>query len=98
MSSLIPFLETSGPAADLETFAYLRNEFPVLPDPQSDIPFHKQGMPLPDPFVNVGASQVVQATTIQPINPFPFGHFVGKVPRQINQPQFLSINEDIYIQ
>lgn len=95
----IPFLEATGPAYDLETFSYMRNAYAVLPDPPGLIPFHKQGAPIPDIYqVHTGPPQVIQATTFQETNPLPFTRFVGTSLRQINQPQFLSVNEDIYLQ
>lgn len=95
----IPYLASAGYSTDLETFAYQRNEFVVLPDPVGDIPFHVQGQPIPDyQQKHITAGQVVQATNFLTNNPWPFTRFVGKFPRQINQPQFLSINEQIYFQ
>ena len=97
--SFIPYLETTGPADDLETFSYLRNAFTVLPEPPGAIPFHTQGQPIPDIYqVHTGPAQVLQATTVQNVNPLPFTRFVGTSVRQVNQPQFLSVNEDIYLQ
>jgi hypothetical protein len=95
----IPYLTTSGPSDDIEVFSYFRNEFPVLPDPKGAIPFHLQGKPIPDMFnKHTDPIQVTVATTNQPTNPLPFTRFVGTFVRQINQPGFLSVNEDIYIQ
>lgn len=95
----IPYLSTAGYSTDLETFAYMRNEFTILPDPGNNIPFNIQGQPIPDyQQVHVTSGQVLQATNYLTNNPWPFTRFVGKFQRQINQPQFLSINEQIYFQ
>lgn len=77
----------------------MRNEFPVLPNPPGDIPFHTQGQPLPDIYnVHTQAIEVEQATKFKSKNPLPFTRFVGTFIRQINQPQFISVNEDIYLE
>ena len=94
-----PYLQTVGYSDDLETFAYTRNDFKILPDPPGNIPFGIQGHPIPDyQQVHVTAGQVYQATHFLKTNPWPFTRFVGKFQRQINQPDFLSINEEIFIQ
>ena len=95
----IPYLQTPGHADDLETFAYQRHAFLILPDPPGAIPFHLQGHPIPDYQQNhVNSGQVEQATEYLPTNPWPFTRFVGEFHRQIHQPQFLSVNEQIYYQ
>lgn len=95
----IPYLETSGPSDDLEVFAYMRNAFPVLPDPRGTIPFHIQGQPIGDIYnVHTQNIEVEQATKFKKNNPLPFTRFVGTFIRQINQPQFISVNEDIYLE
>ena len=95
----IPFLGTTGPAEDLETFNYIRDAIPHLPDPPGFIPFHRQGQPIPDQFKpQTGEPEVVHATNAQSTNPLPFTRWHGTTVRQINQPQFLSVNEDIYLQ
>lgn len=87
----------SGPAFDLETRAYMRKTFPVLPDPSTGIPFHMQGAPLPDPLqTHTVHPDVKQATHNLVSNSLPFHHFVGTFHAQINQPQFLGVNEKIY--
>lgn len=92
----IPYLETTGPAWDLETFAYQRGGFPDLPPPQGSIPFNIQGMPLPDIYqTHTQAEQVYQLVGYHPTNPLPFQHFVGAFHQQVHQPQFLSVNEAI---
>jgi hypothetical protein len=88
---------TTGPAEDIEMFDYIRNEYPTLPDPPGDIPFYEQAFPLPDPYQrHTSSEQVIQATTYQDFNPLPFTRFVGTSTEQINQPQFLSVNEIIF--
>lgn len=99
MTSFIPFEDTTGPAEDLEVFGYLRNGIQVLPDPEGDIPFHKQGQPIHTTyFNNATAESVVIATTNTDFNPLPFTRFVGTNTTQVNQPQFLSVNETIYME
>lgn len=95
----IPYLQSVGPSSDLETFAYQRHEFIVLPDPEGMIPFHTQGQPIPDYQQQHVTSGVVEtATHFTATNPWPFTRFVGTYQRQIHQPQFLGINEQIYFQ
>jgi len=63
----------------------------------SQIPLDTQASPLPDPQqVHVQPIQIHIATTPTPYDPLPFTRFFGPFHRQINQPQFLSINETIY--
>ena len=97
--SFIPYLESTGPGYDLETFAYLRNGYAVLPDPRGDIPFHVHGKPIPDQYYkSANATSVEVATTYADTNPLPFTRWIGTSTRQINQPQFLSVNETIYLE
>lgn len=99
MSSSVPYLQTVGYSDDLETFAYMRNTYKILPDPPGNIPFNIQGHPIPDyQQAHVSAGQVYQATHFLKTNPWPFTRFVGRYQRQINQPDFLSVNEEIFIQ
>lgn len=95
---VIPYLETPGPGYDLETFAYIRGHYQVLPPPKNtSIPFHLQGAPLPDPLQkHTQNPQIDQATHYTTTNPLPYGHFVGTFHKQINQPQFLSVNEILF--
>lgn len=89
---------SGGTGADLETFAYLVKSLPLLPDPPG-IPFHKQGMQLPDPYwQSANATAVALSTTIQSSNPLPYqnNHFVGTNAQNIHVPQFLSINDQKY--
>lgn len=95
----VPYLQTVGLGSDIETFAYKRGEFVILPDPPGLIPFHSQGQPIPDYQQNhVNAGQVEEATHFLATNPWPFTRFVGEFHRQIHQPQFLSVNEQIFYQ
>lgn len=76
---------------------YFVSAFTNLPDPASNIPFHQQASPLPDPYqTHVQSVQVSQCTSYATTNPLPYGHFVGRFHRQIAQPQFLGINEQLY--
>ena len=52
---------------------------------------------------HIDQRDVLQATTYLDTNSLPYNHFIGvgvngQPPRQINQPDFLSVNEDIYLQ
>lgn len=96
------YIRATGPGTDLEV-GYLQHPMKSLPDPPG-FPFDRQGQPIPFDQPHVSTEQVVQMTQYTDTNPLPFQHFVGvgltgdPAPRQINQPQFLSVNEDIYIQ
>lgn len=85
-------------AADLETFAYLRKSFPMLPDPvATGIPFHMQGMPIPDPLQTHPVKQeyAVISHDYSTANKLPTGRFLGTDWNQANQPHFLGANERI---
>lgn len=98
-----PQLKITGPAADLEARFILHGDKP-LPDPRGSIPFTKMGeqIIMPQPRVQQPeVKQMVVSTTSNRL-PFTHGRFFG-VPvaqetkvRQINQPGFLSVNEEIY--
>lgn len=95
------YITSRGPADDLE-IAYLHHPGKTLPDPKG-LPFHLQGQPIYFDQPHVTYEQVEQATQYKTSNPFPYGRFIGvglngSPPRQINQPDFLSINDDIYLQ
>lgn len=95
--SFIPYLETTGPGFDLETFSYMRGEFAILPNPKTTVPFDKQGFPIPDfQQRHTETGQVKQATTNLKTNFYPMQHFIGTSTEQIHQPQFLGVNEAIY--
>ena len=87
----------AGNPEDIETFAYQRNHFTILPDPQNGVPFNRQGVPFPDIYQqHVTQYAVEQASTFTNTNALPFQRFVGTYHHQIHQPQFLSVNEIIY--
>lgn len=91
----------TGPAEDLY-MEYATQPAVVLPPPRG-FPFNIQGKPVYFDQPHIGPEQVAQATQYQTTNPLPFQHFVGVginggIPKQINQPDFLGVNEDIYIQ
>jgi hypothetical protein len=95
-------LKLTGPAADLES-VYLINPEKPLPDPKGLV-FNKQGVQIIPPQPHVAKAEVKQMEVATSSNPLPFSHgrFFG-VPvadtstvRQINQPGFLSVNEEIY--
>lgn len=93
----IPYLYSTGPAWDLETFAYARGEFPDLPTPQGSIPFGVQGGPLPDPYqTHTQPEEIAQAIGETETNFLPFSRFIGTYHKQVHQPGFLSVNEQIY--
>lgn len=93
MSDGIPYLETTGPGFDLETFAYIRRGFPILPDPRGTVRFHVQGQPLPDPAKSADALALHQI--IDPANPNPFvaSRWHGTNVKQTHKPDHLSANE-----
>lgn len=73
----------------------------MLPPPYgTGIPFDTQGTQILDPLqVHVQAPQVQIATQLlRTRNPLPFtyGRFNGPYPYQPNQPQYLTINEQVY--
>lgn len=97
-----PLLKITGPGQDLET-VYMHNPDRALPHPKGSIPFEKQGVQIMFDQPHVGKGERAQMIDDKPSNPLPlFGdRFIGKPllskrPRQINQPGFLSVNEDIY--
>jgi len=96
------YLMTTGPAEDLE-IGYLEHPTRTLPDPRG-FPFDKQGQPIPFDQPHIDSFDVSQATTLDlKSNPLPYQRFIGRgiagqPPRQINQPDFLSINDDIVLQ
>jgi len=101
MSGNPNYLGITGPAEDLY-LAYMHRPVQMLPDPEG-LPFHVQGHPIYFDQPHISQEDVQQATTDKPVNPLPFHHFVGvgiagNPPKQINQPDFISINEDIYLQ
>lgn len=90
-------MNNTGANDDLEHFAVQRKEFSVLPPPKSSIPFNRQGQPIPDPLqVHTHQAEVRQETTPLTTNPLPYHRFHGPFPRQINQPQFLAVNDQFY--
>jgi hypothetical protein len=94
-------LPPTGLGEDLY-MTYIQHPHKALPDPPG-FPFHIQAQPVYFEQPHIDAMDVAQATQDNPTNPLPFDHFVGvglngEPPRQINQPDFLGINEDIYLQ
>lgn len=93
------YLRTTGPATDLEA-NYLKQPTKTLPDPVG-YPFGVQGMPIYFDQPHISPLEILVATGNHANNPLPYGHFIGvgiagAPPQQINQPDFLSINEDLY--
>lgn len=83
----------SGLGSDLEHFYYLRQSYPILPDPPG-IPFHMQGIQIIDPtFKNTNDQQRIQCTTYPSFNPLPFTRWTGTNIHQQNVGGFLSVNE-----
>lgn len=94
-------LPATGPGEDLY-MVYQIHPYKTLPDPPG-FPFHIQAQPIFMDQPHTSEKDVIQMTTEELTNPLPFNHFVGTglnggPPRQINQPDFLSVNEDIYFQ
>lgn len=95
------YLNMTGPAEDLE-IVYLNHPTKTLPDPKG-FPFDLQGSPIFFDQPHINSRDVMQATQDLSVNPLPYERFIGvgvngAAPRQINQPDFLSINDDIYLQ
>lgn len=90
----------SGPSFDnytkvLHTYGYIPLPFQLAPDP-ANVVLHQQGVPIPDPLQKHSVREdVKQATHILGSNPLPYHHFIGLSDQQINQPQFLGVNEKI---
>lgn len=85
-------------AFDLETLAYRRLSFPMLPDPMlTGIPFHMQGMPIPDPQQKhpVKKEANVINSDYSTANALPRERFLGTNWNQAHQPHFLGANERI---
>jgi hypothetical protein len=92
-------MDITGPPEDLYT-VYHNKPHKALPDPKG-IPFHVQGQPITFDQPHIDANDVVQATQDTTVNPLPFNHFVGVglnggPVEQINQPDFLGVNEVIF--
>lgn len=95
------YLKATGPSYDLE-HTYLKHPDKTLPDPVG-FPFDKQGQPIFFDQPHITPLDVTVATNPPGSNPLPYGHFIGvglsgQPPRQINQPDFLGINETITFQ
>ena len=94
------FTTKSGPASDLATKRYYTfgyRAFPVVTVPEPyNVVLHLQGSPLPDPLQKHSVVEdVKQATHYLKSNPLPYHHFIGLSDDQINQPQYLGVNEKI---
>lgn len=75
---------------------YIVRSFALLPNP-SGIPFHLQGMPIPDPLQKhaTAVQQAVVDSAYSNSNKLPLGRFLGTVWPQQNQPKFLGANERV---
>ena len=70
--------------------------YQIIPDP-SKIPFGVIPDMPPDPYnTHTLELQVEVMTTNSETNPFPWGHFTGPIHHQVNQPQYLSVNDTYY--
>lgn len=79
-----------------QRMSYFVVPFTNLPDPSRVIPFHQQAGPISEPYqVHTQPMEMEQCTSYQPVNPLPYGHFVGRYHRQIFQPQYLGVNEQL---
>lgn len=76
--------------------SYIVRSFALLPNPRG-IPFHLQGMPIPDPLQKhaTAVQQVVVDSDYSKSNTLPLGRFLGTVWPQQNQPKFLGANERV---
>jgi hypothetical protein len=98
-------LRMTGPASDLEA-VYMVHPDRALPHPKGNIPFNHQGIQIIFEQDHISNQEKIQMLDTKSTNPLPFTHnrFIGlPLPnttrsRQINQPGFLSVNEDIYFQ
>jgi hypothetical protein len=98
-------LRLTGPASDLEA-VYMVHPDRALPHPKGTIPFNKPGIQIIFEQEHISNQEKVQMLDTKKTNHLPFTHnrFIGTpLPsttrsRQINQPGFLSVNEDIYFQ
>lgn len=91
------YRSTPGPGHDLESFSYERSAYVTLPQPNIALPFKQQGIQILD-FQNrhTTAPQIAQVTGFHSSNPLPFERFVGPFRRHVNEPQFLSVNENMF--
>lgn len=61
------------------------------------IPFGIQPAMPPDPYqTHTQPAEVQQLAEVNQTNYLPFFHFTGPHPIQINQPQFLSVNDQLF--
>jgi hypothetical protein len=76
--------------------SYIVRSFALLPNPRG-IPFHLQGMPIPDPLQKhaTAVQQGVVDSDYSKSNTLPLGRFLGTVWPQQNQPKFLGANERV---
>ncbi len=76
--------------------SYIVRSFALLPNPRG-IPFHLQGMPIPDPLQKhaMAVQQGVMDSAYNTANTLPLGRFLGTVWPQQNQPKFLGANERV---
>lgn len=76
---------------------YFKHPFQLLKRPASNIPFHLQAFPIPDPQQQrFGLEQwYVAKNSYNTPNHLPLGRFLGTDWSQPNQPQFLGGNERI---
>lgn len=91
------YRSTPGPGHDLEAFALERGTYLTLPKPAIPVPFGQQGIQILD-FQNrhTTAPQIAQVTGFHSTNPLPYERFVGPFHRHVNEPQFLSVNENMF--
>lgn len=82
----------------LSTTGYTFLDFPFQSSIyRTTIPFHRQGMPVPDPqqkHTSVEAEKVVESSYDTP-NALALNRFIGTYHQQPNQPKFLGANERI---
>jgi hypothetical protein len=76
---------------------FFKHPFQLLANPGGRIPFHQQGIPIPDPLQqHFGWEQrEVAKSAYNTSNRLPLGRFLGTDWTQKNQPEFLSGNERI---
>lgn len=61
------------------------------------IPFGVQPAMPPDPYqVHSDEPERDQLVKVQQTNNLPFRHFTGPTPFQVNQPQYLGVNDQIF--
>lgn len=90
---MLPYQQTAGPSWDLEMFSKQRGKYTKLPDP-GNLPYGTQADPIPDfQQRHTSLREIRQVVGYHFTNPLIGGRFLGTSTEQVNQPEFLSVNE-----